>query len=257
MLIQISDDFDLQKIAESGQCFRWTKVDLYSYRIIAGEKCLYITAHEENVFDLNENYQSIRARIEREKDPFLWQAADQEKGIRILRQDPWEMLTSFIISQNKNIPAISRCIETLASRCGEKKIDSKGMEYDGFPKPEAIAALSEKDLLECGLGYRWKYVHAAAKAVLSGDIDLNKLVTSDEETAMKALTSLYGVGLKVANCVSLFGLHYTNAFPVDVWVKRILADQYPGGYPFERYSPYNGIFQQYMFTYYRHKERCK
>ena len=148
-----------------------------------------------------------------------------------------------------------KCVESLAARFGEKKTDSKGLEYDGFPKPEVIAVLSEKDLLDCGLGYRWKYVHAAAKAVLAGDIDLNKLVTSDAETAVKALNSLYGVGIKVANCVLLFGLHHTDAFPVDVWIKRILADQYPSGYPFERYSPYNGIFQQYMFAYYRQKER--
>ena len=125
--------------------------------------------------------------------------------------------------------------------------------YFGFPEPEAIAALSGEDLMACRLGYRWKYVLAAAKAVSAGDIDLNKLVTADEKTAMTALTGLFGVGVKVASCVALFGLHHTDAFPIDVWVRRVLADQYPDGYPYERYAPYNGVFQQYMFAFYRHE----
>ena len=96
-------------------------------------------------------------------------------------------------------------------------------------------------------------MRAAAKAVSAGDTDPARLVTADEKTAMTALTGLFGVGIKVANCVRLFGLHHTDAFPVDVWVKRILAEHYPDGYPFEKYSPYNGIYQQYMFAYYRHQ----
>ena len=270
MIIQIQDDFDSERIAESGQCFRWTKTDGNSYRVIAKDQCLYITALENDLYeldctkeeysrfwhdylDLQENYRSIRERIDPKQDPFLRKASEQEKGIRILRQDPWEMLVSFIISQNKNIPGMQRCVEFLAARCGERKTDTKGLEYYGFPDPEAVASLSEKDLTACRLGYRWKYVQAAAKAVLSGEIDLDGLIKADEETTIARLTGLFGVGKKVASCVSLFGLHHTDAFPIDVWVKRILADQYPGGYPYERYSPYNGIFQQYMFAYYRHK----
>ncbi len=271
MIIQIQDDFDPGKIADSGQCFRWTKTDGQTYRIIAGKRCVYITALAEDLFeldcsqeeysrfwqdylDLREDYRSIRKRIDPEQDPFLWKASEEEKGIRILRQDPWEMLITFIISQNKNIPGICRCVELLAARCGERKTDSRGPEYYGFPDPEAVAALSGEDLAACRLGYRWKYVQAAARAVLDGKIDLDGLQSADEETTMAALISLYGVGTKVANCVSLFGLHHIDAFPVDVWVKRVLAEQYPGGYPYEKYSPYNGICQQYMFAYYRHKK---
>ena len=270
MIVQISDDFDLEKIADSGQCFRWMKTDGQTWRIIAGKLCLYVTEMGNDIyglecteksyahfwhdyFDLGENYRRIREKIDPKQDPFLWKAAETEKGIRILRQDPWEMLISFIISQNKNIPAIRRCIELLAERCGERMTDSRGMTYFGFPEPEAIAALSEEDLMACRLGYRWKYVLAAAKAVSAGDIDLNKLVTADEKTAMTALTGLFGVGVKVASCVALFGLHHTDAFPIDVWVRRVLADQYPDGYPSERYAPYNGVFQQYMFAFYRHE----
>ena len=124
-------------------------------------------------FDLQENYKNIRGVIDREEDLFLWQAAEQEKGIRILRQDPWEMLITFIISQNRNIPAIRNSVELLAERCGEKKIDSNGAVFYAFPEPAALAALPESDLKSCKLGYRCKYVHAAAEAVSNEDIDLN------------------------------------------------------------------------------------
>ena len=268
MTVQVFDDFDLDKIANSGQCFRWTKTDDCTYRIIAGENSLYITAigdgcydldctEEEygrfwmDYFDLREDYRSIRKLIDKEKDPFLWQAAEYEKGVRILRQDPWEMLVTSIITQNKNIPAIRRCVELLSESCGERKTDSRGLEYYAFPEPAAILALSENDLMSCKLGYRWKYVRAAAEAVVDGAIDLDLLMGADEKTTISALTGIYGVGVKVANCVSLFGLHHIDAFPVDVWIKRILAQEYPDGYPYEEYSPYNGIYQQYMFAYYR------
>ena len=164
------------------------------------------------------------------------------------------MLITFIISQNRNIPAIRRSVELLAESCGEKKKDSRGRDYFAFPDPDALAALPAEKLADCKLGYRSKYVHAAAEAVLCGDIDLNRLRAADEQTALKALTGLFGVGIKVASCVSLFGLHHINAFPVDVWMKRILEEQYPDGYPYEKYAPFNGVYQQYMFAYYRHKE---
>lgn len=270
MIIQIEDDFDLDRIAESGQCFRWEKVEESTYRIIAGKSCLYITALGEgrfeldcseaefenfwqDYFDLKESYREIRERIDPGLDPFLWQAAEHEKGIRILRQDPWEMLISFIISQNKNIPAICRSVELLAESCGEKRTDSRGRVYYTFPEPKAVAALTGEVLKECKLGYRCKYVRAAAEDVVEGRIGLEQLVGAEEAYTIKSLTGLFGVGVKVANCVSLFGLHHVDAFPIDVWIKRILETEYPNGYPFERYSPYNGICQQYMFAWYRHR----
>ena len=279
MVIQIDDDFDLDKLADSGQCFRWEKQagssvilngdKAASYRIISGRDCIHISALGDgcyeldctedeynrfwmNYFDLDENYRDIRDRIDPERDPFLWEAAEREQGIRILRQDPWEMLITFIISQNKNIPAIRRSVELLAEKCGLRRTDSKGRGYYTFPEPAALAELTEKDLSDCSLGYRCRYVHAAAKAVQSGEIDFHLLSETDHDAAVKALTGLFGVGIKVANCVSLFGLHHTDAFPVDVWMKRILAQHYPDGYPYDRYSPYNGIYQQFMFAWYRH-----
>ena len=270
MIVTITDDFNLERIADSGQCFRWKKQDDGIFRIIRGANCLYIAALDdrkfelscdqdefkflwESYFDLRTDYSSIRSAIDPEKDPFLWRAAEQEKGIRILWQDPWEMLITFIISQNRNIPGIMRSVELLAEACGEKKIDCRGQNFSAFPDAETVLRLSERELLDCCLGYRWKYVHAAAEAVTAGRLNLDELKNAGEEETIRELTGMYGVGIKVANCVSLFGLHHLNAFPLDVWMKRVLANEYPKGYPFEEYSPFNGIYQQYMFAYYRNR----
>lgn len=268
MVSAIADDFDLTRIAESGQCFRWEQVSDGSYRVLNREKCIYTRRTGENTFefdcnnaqfektwydyfDLAGDYAAIRSRVNPEEDPFLWHALDQEKGIRILRQDPWEMLVTFIISQNKNIPAIRRSVNTLCKMCGKRLEDVRGEGYFSFPDPESVVLLSEDQLKACGLGYRWSYVHAAADAVASGALDLEGLRSAGEEEANASLMRLRGVGAKVASCVALFGFHYTNAFPKDVWIKRILENEYPDGYPFEKYTPYNGIYQQYMFAYYR------
>ena len=253
MTIRITDDFDPDRIAESGQCFRWEKTEGETWRIIAGKACLYLTSLGDDLYEFEcteDEYENFwRQYFDLQE---LWQAAEQEKGIRILRQDPWEMLITFIISQNRNIPAIRNSVELLAERCGEKRIDSRGAGFYAFPEPAALAALSEDDLKSCKLGYRCKYVHAAAEAVSNRDIDLLSLLAADEVSTINALTKLFGVGTKVANCVSLFGLHHVNAFPVDVWIRRVLDEQYPNGYPYKKYAPYNGIYQQYMFAYYRH-----
>ena len=239
MQITVEDDLDLKKISDSGQCFRWTEISPDEYQIIVRDKCLRMKTLGESCFDLDcseeefknfwfdyldlkENYANIRRRISRERDEFLYLAAEHENGIRILRQDPWEMLITFIVSQNKNIPAIRRSVEKLAELCGLKLANHSGDTYFAFPTPDALAGLREEQLKD-----------------------------ADDEATIQTLTSLAGVGKKVASCVSLFGLHHLNSFPVDVWVKRILQEQYPNGYPFEEYSPYNGIYQQYMFDYYR------
>ena len=129
--------------------------------------------------------------------------------------------------------------------------DHTGEPYIAFPSPEAILSMSEEQLRACKLGYRWNYVRSATLAVAEGALGLSALMSTDEEETLARLTAVLGVGVKVASCVSLFGLHHMDAFPVDVWIKRILANEYPAGYPMERYRPYNGVYQQYMFFYYR------
>ena len=268
MEIRIQDDFDLDKIARSGQCFRWEKAEEKAWRMVHKGQCLSIWelgegwyllscsedayhAHWRPYFDLDEDYRRIRAKIKAADDPFLPAACTYGKGIRILRQDPWETLVSFIISQNKNIPAIKNCIALLCAAAGESMTDDTGEQYAAFPSPEAILGMSEEQLRACRLGYRWKYVRASALAVADGALDLPALASAEEEETLARLTAVPGVGVKVASCVSLFGLHHMDAFPVDVWIKRILANEYPAGYPMERYHPFNGVYQQYMFFYYR------
>ena len=268
MITCIPDDLDLSKIADSGQCFRWERQGDQHYRILHGDHCVYVRrvcdrdyefscdiSEFESIWkdylDLGLDYRAIRSRIDQERDPFLWKAAEHEQGIRILQQDPWEMLISFIISQNKNIPAIRRSVELLCEMCGAMKTDCYGQVYYAFPTPEAVAALSEEELKACRLGYRCRYVNGAAKVLVNGELDLEALKDADEARTMAALTALNGVGRKVASCVSLFGLHHLNAFPKDVWINRVLEQEYPDGYSFDEYSPYNGVFQQYLFAYYR------
>lgn len=268
MQIEIKDDFDLDKIAESGQCFRWNKMGEGKYRILHASRCLIIQKESEYIysvdcnenefktiwmpyFDLDENYYRIRNRIKREEDPFLAEAVKNETGIRILRQHPWEALISFIISQNRNIPAIKKSIELLSEKAGIEKKDSEGRRYYTFPTPQCLNQLSIEELNQCKLGYRSKYIKAVSEAVALGEFDLNRLAEVSDNEALHELTKLFGVGEKVATCVLLYGLHRLNAFPVDVWVKRILSNEYAGGYPMEKYAPYNGVYQQYMFAYYR------
>lgn len=268
MIFQTEDDLDPAKIAESGQCFRWEPAGA-GYRIIAHGRCLRIAPADagrlfslscgqeefdriwKDYFDLETSYRAVRARIDPERDPFLFRASQEERGIRILRQDPWETLVSFIISQNRNIPAIRRSVRLLCGMCGEKRADSAGETYFTFPEPEAVASLSGEELCACRLGYRARYVHDAAVKCMENPDRLESLREAPEEDTIRSLMEICGVGVKVANCESLFGLHHLNAFPVDVWMKRVLSEHYPDGYPFEKYSPYNGIYQQYMFAWYR------
>ena len=200
--------------------------------------------------DMDTDYASLRARIPH-TDRALYQAAGAEKGVRILRQDPWEMLISFIISQNRNIPAICRSIRLLCEAAGEKRTDCLGEAYQVFPTPENVCALREEDLKACALGYRWKYVQEAARQVHEGALDLEKLAGKDLQETEKVLEGIYGVGPKVASCIALFGFHQLDAFPRDVWMNRVLKEHYPLGYPAEAYSPYNGVYQQYLFAYAR------
>lgn len=263
MIAVISDNFDLKKTADSGQCFRMVMCDRNRARIVAGGKLLYIiekgggsfdfscTEKEfadfwYDYFDLGTDYAGYTASVD-PKDGFLTKAAGYGAGIRILRQEKFETLISFIISQRKNIPAIQSSVEKLCRTCG-RRIENG---IYAFPEPDALASLSEKELSACSLGYRSQYVREAALKVASGDTDLESLNELPDDELFSELTSFYGVGKKVANCVMLFAYHRTGAFPVDVWIKRIEDEYYGGAFPVEKYKGYAGILQQYMFYYSR------
>lgn len=263
---------DMKKIAESGQIFRFNVYD-DEYSLVAGDKLLFIKEDDDgyilscsksefeefwtDYFDLRLDYSDFEKNIPAD-DLFLTNAAEYSYGIRILNQDKWEMLISFIISQRKSIPAIKSSIEKLARTYG-KKIDmqvpdfikniDKNSEFFAFPTPKALADASIDDLNACSLGYRSPYIEASAKAVYRGDIDLEDLSKLDDNELLAALMSLKGVGIKVANCVALFGYHRIAAFPIDVWIKRMIDEHYDGEFPLKLYDGYAGVIQQYIFYY--------
>ena len=178
-------------------------------------------------------------------------------GIRILRQDAWEMLVTFIISQRKNIPAIQACVETLCTRYGAPLLQSGGNVLYAFPTAQALAAAGEQALRDCALGYRAPYVLAAAQAVAAGTLDLAALETLPDARLLEALMQQHGVGIKVANCVALFAYGRMECAPVDVWIQRVIDQHYAGQNPFPAYGN-AGILQQWMFYFARsEKERVK
>lgn len=242
---------NIETIANSGQCFRLNKVDNEHYELVAFGEVLHIYApvpdaflfksrrNWSRYFRINENYGISNP------DPFLAKAIEHSPGLVILRQDPWEVLVSFIISQRKSIPAIKNSIERLCKAYGTP-IDYT---HYAFPTAEQLMWL-DKD--ECGLGYRKNYIRRLSRDVVDGKFSMEELVAADYDTAKKMLLSIKGVGEKVANCVLLFGLGFDNAFPIDVHVQRVLDKHYPNGFPFEKYDGQLGLVQQYLFEYQRY-----
>ncbi len=272
-----SSNFNLKHIAESGQCFRMNLIGKNRYNLIAFGRYIELTQTEEDCvditctaeeyeqiwkeyFDLDYDYNQVVTGLSRGQDDFLRNAAYYGRGLRILKQDIFETLISFIISQRKNIPAIKNCIEQLCTGYGEKKIcrECGNKEYYAFPVPHRLAGAALEDLRKAGLGYRDKYVKKTSRTVADGEIDLLSLKELSCKEATLQLMNLSGVGIKVANCVSLYALHHIEAFPIDVWIARILKDIYRNEFDLEPYNGFAGIVQQYMFYYIRNgKEKKK
>ena len=261
IIIKNVTTFELADTLDCGQAFRWTQLADNTWQGIAHSKVLKISKEDNNIilhstsvedfeniwinyFDLNRDYDSIIELFM--QDPVLKKAIEFSSGIRILNQDPWEALCSFIISQNNNIPRIKGIIERLCAKFGDKL----GDDLYSFPSAETIAKASLDDILEIRCGFRAKYILDAARKVSSKQIDLNKLIDTDYDSALNQLTTIYGVGNKVANCALLFGLKHIEAFPVDVWIKKALKTLYNGNLP-QNLTDYAGIAQQYIFNYAR------
>jgi N-glycosylase/DNA lyase len=261
----INDEIDLHKIAHSGQCFRWRDLGNDSFLIpafgkvvrVSQGKDLELSCTEEEFqsiwyqyFDLGRDYTSIRNMIDK-NDCFLYNAGQAGKGIRILRQDPLETLISFIISQRKSIPAIKTSIEKLCRACGHLIGNFEGEEIYSFPDLNDLINADISKLEACSLGYRLPYILKTVEELGKDPGLLDEMKEMDDHALIQRLMEFYGVGIKVASCTGLFGFHRTNLFPEDVWIKRALQDNYKEGFPFEKYRPYNGIMQQYIFEYYR------
>lgn len=252
-------DFGLDDTLDCGQAFRWEKIDKKTYSGAFLNNKLTISEEAENgvfrlhdttvqdfeniwtdYFDLNTDYGELKRRFS--ENETLSKACSFAGGIRILRQDSWEALSSFIISQNNNIPRIKGIIGRLCEH------------YSGYPSAEDMADETIDSLAYLRSGFRAKYLVDAIEKVLSGEIDYQKIKEMPLDDARNELLKIKGVGPKVADCTLLFGFYKTDAFPKDVWVKRVLAQWYPNGLP-SCVKGVEGIAQQYLFHYIRNTQK--
>lgn len=271
-------DFNLKHIFECGQCFRWNTIDENTYTGVAKGRALKINQDGNVVtffdtspddfnniwydyFDFSRDYSKIKDKLS--EDDVLKTAIPFGDGIRILKQDLWETVVSFIISASNNIPRIKKIVELLCENFG-KKISYCGKTYYSFPDFNTLSELSVSDLGVIRAGFRDKYIKAAADAFSSGEISSELLFSLDTKNAKKKLMSMYGIGSKVADCILLFGLSRTDSFPVDVWVKRIMETLYLDHetknadiekFALSRFGEYSGLAQQYLFFYARENLR--
>ncbi|MGI6167042.1 MAG: DNA-3-methyladenine glycosylase family protein [Eubacteriales bacterium] len=273
-------DFDIKKTFDCGQCFRFEPVGGTPHEVefagVAHGKLISLASDRDTLYIYNTNpdeflrlwrrylgldkdYKAIcRDILSRSDNPALARAVSAGRGIRILRQDPWETLCSFIISQNNNIARIKRIISSLSKRLGER-VDCRGMEEHGgnteqyaFPTPQAIAAAGTEVLRELKVGFRAEYLADAAARVLGGGLDFNDIEsTKDTATCAARLKAVKGVGDKVAACILLFAFGRYDAFPVDVWIGRVI-EKYFGGCRDACLGPYAGVAQQYLYYYERY-----
>lgn len=257
--IECQKSFSLEETLMSGQCFRWERDGEgcsgiafgRRVRLTAGDGFVTVEGDDDQALwrsylDLDTDYDAIRSEITKQ-EPRLRAAAERLGGLHILRQEPWEALCSFIISQNNNIPRIRMIITRLCELCA---VTAQGGGY-AFPTAERVAQLDEEQLKAIGCGYRAGYITAVSRAVAEGKFELEPLRTMEVQAARDALTSLHGVGPKVADCVLLYGLHRLDALPRDVWIKRALEGEFKGTPIVD--SPYAGVAQQYIFEYIRTK----
>lgn len=270
-MIITQENFNLKHIALSGQCFRMNEIEKDCYSLVAFDRYIELRQLEENkiqiscdqeefeavwrnYFDVSFDYKSVVNSLIQGEDEFLKNAATYGMGLRILRQDFFEMLITFIISQRKNIPAIKKSVELLCEKFGEKKYSSSNSNkvYYTFPTPMSLADADLTDLRATGLGYRDEYVKNTSRAIAEKKLDIEFLRQAGYEEAVNQLLNLSGVGIKVANCVALYGLHHIEAFPVDVWIDRIIKEIYKNEFNQQIYAGYAGVVQQYMFYYIRY-----
>lgn len=254
---------DLDKTADSGQCFRWRKLGEREYLIPAFGKELHVKQDSPNgwveldcspeeyeeiweeYFDLKTEYAHYAEALKVTRIPrYLYDAEQAARGIRILRQDLWEVIVSFLISQNNNIPRIKQNLENLCERFGE------------FPTAHQIAIAGPKGLSGLGLGYRDKYIIDAALTYFgNGDGSMERILRSlSYAEAKKYLETWRGIGPKVADCICLYGLGHKEAFPRDVWIKRIEAEHFDGHFPVEDFPQFAGVLQQYIYFYERNRK---
>lgn len=278
--------FDTGKVFDCGQCFRFDPVAdsiheieyagcAYGRYISIGQDGSTLYIYNSTLEDyesiwkrflgLDRDYREINSHILSLSDNrSLADAVERASGIRILSQQPWEAICSFIISQNNNIPRIKKLVAALCHACGEPT-DVSLMEghiadvhktaeghFYGFPSPEKVLELGISGLAELKTGFRAKYIFDAAQKMVNGDIDIDFLREASTDEGIKHLCSVKGIGPKVANCALLFGFEKLDAFPVDVWIKKVIEKYFPSDFDYTCLGQYAGIAQQYLFYYERY-----
>lgn len=280
IVIKGQKDFELSHIFDCGQCFRFNAQPDGSYlgtaygKTVRISKCddsiiLHNTSMQDflevwyNYLDLGRDYSLIKSELTAGDDNIMKQAVKFGDGIRILNQELWETVISFIISASNNIPRIKKIIELLCSSFGNKHTYEDNVFYS-FPSPERIAELTLEDLSVIRAGFRDKYILDCAKKVVSGEINLEEINSMSTADAKKALMKIWGIGNKVSDCILLFGMQRYDSFPVDVWIKRVMEYCYfqnneqsiktISTFADERFGKLGGMAQQYLFFYAR---ECK
>ena len=279
ILMKDFDHFDIKHILECGQCFRFEQIDDMHYALVAFGKMLHIKQsanavefHYENhsldtaefeaiwlpYFDLQRDYGTIKAKITT-KDPVMQTAVNFAPGIRILRQEPWEMLISFIISANNRIPQIKQVVKNISVKYGTR-IDAQNY---AFPTVEQLLHAKQEDLRTLKTGFRDKYIVDAAQKAAAGVLEMNRDTKMLTDDLRKSLLSVAGVGEKVAHCILLFGYGRMDTFPVDTWVRKVMQQYYFGGETAspaqihslaqKKFGELSGFAQQYLFHYIRTK----
>ena len=281
-------DFNIKQILECGQCFRWERISDTNYIIVAYRRVIEVIQEVstvtilntnmndfneiwKNYFDLDVNYEEVKEELS--KDELLKKSVEFGYGIRILNQDPFEMLISFIISARNSIPSIMKTIKKISERWGDR-IEYKDNIYYAFPTPEQLKEVSLEEIKETGASFRSKYivdtiskVNAALDAKNNGELteeleqfDLEYIKSLPVDECHKALQNFMGVGAKVADCIMLFSMSKHSAFPVDVWIKRAMIHFYLAPdvslnkirvFGREKFGELAGLAQQYLFYYAR------
>ena len=272
LCIKNADNFEPAQVFESGQCFRWMNgtdgyVGVIGGRVVKVKK-LQGNILIENVpkgmmddvllyFDIGRDYDCIKQKLR--SDAYLAKAMEYGSGIRILNQEPFECMISYIISANNRIPQIQRVVNNLSKMYG-RQVNFRGKTYYTFPEPDVLADTKVCDVKESRCGFRATYICDAAKRVAWGDLDLNALKKGDYKKAKSKLMEVKGIGPKVADCILLYSLQNYNAFPVDVWVNRVMTDIYihrkvslnkVGEFARDKFGHLAGFAQLYLFYYYR------
>ncbi len=274
-IIKEITDFDLEQTLECGQCFRFYKQDEEDYVVVAFNKLLHIKQQDnqltfydtdiENVkniwipyFDLERDYNEIKSFLLK-RDNKLEEAIKKKWGVRILNQEFHETLISFIISQNKQIPHIKQLVRRISEEYGKFLGEVNGEKYYSFPDVKTLGTITEEAYRDMKTGFRAPYLYDASQKLATGIISKDNLKGLNEKETRDELIGIKGVGEKVANCVMLFSLGFRDAFPVDVWIKRIMESVYFDGedtpkdkiqsFAKEQYGEYGGYAQQYLFCF--------